>query len=138
MYSCDIESVYTSVPTELGLETFEYWIMRKGDLIPRRFIKEFILEAIEFILKNSNFLFDTKMFNQIIGTAMGSKCARPYACLTIGYQEETKMFTKDLPKYFSNEECLLIKEFFKRYMDDNCFFWPKHLDFNNFSVCLNN
>ena len=85
MYSCDIESVYTSIPTELGLETFEYWIMRKGDLIPRHFIEEFILEAIEFILKNSNFLFDTKMFNQIIGTAMGSKCAPPYAYLTIGY-----------------------------------------------------
>ena len=138
MYSCDIESVYTSIPTELGLETFEYWIMRKGDLIPRHFIEEFILEAIEFILKNSNFLFDTKMFNQIIGTAMGSKCAPPYACLTIGYQEETKLFTKDLPKYFSNEECLLIKEFFKRYMDGNCFFWPKHPDFNSFSICLNN
>ena len=57
------------------------------------------------------------MFNQIIGTAMGTKCAPPYECLTIGYQEETKLFTQELLKYFSNEECLLIKEFFKRYMD---------------------
>ena len=48
------------------------------------------------------------MFNQIIGTAMGTKCAPPYACLTIGYQEETKLFTQELPKYFSSEECLLI------------------------------
>ena len=69
---------------------------------------------------------------------MGTKCAPPYACLTIGYQEETELFTQELPKYFSNEECLLIKEFFKRYMDDGFIFWPKHLDFNSFSICLNN
>ena len=77
------------------------------------------------------------MFNPIIGTAMGTNCASLYACLTIGYQEETKLFTQELPKYFSNEECLLIKEFFKRYMDDGFIFWPKHLDFNSFTICLN-
>ena len=77
------------------------------------------------------------MFNPIIGTAMGTNCASLYACLTIGYEEETKLFTQELPKYFSNEECLLIKEFFKRYMDDGFIFWPKHLDFNSFSICLN-
>ena len=54
------------------------------------------------------------MFNQIFGTAMGTKCATPYACLTIGYEEKTKLFMQDLPNYFSNEDCLLIKEFFKR------------------------
>ena len=138
MYSCDIESLCTLIPTELGLEAIEYWIMRKRDLIPQRFTKESILESIEFILKNNNFLFDSKMFNQIIGTAMGTKCAPPYACLTIRYQEETKLFTQELPKYFSNEEPLLIKEFFKRYMDDGFIFWRKHLDFNSFSICLNN
>ena len=111
-------------------------IEKKRDLIPQRFTKEFILESIEFVLKNNNFLFDSKMFNQIIGTAMGTKCAPPYACLTIGYQEETKLFTQELPKYFSSEECLLTKEFFKRYMDDGFTFWPKHLDFNSFSNCI--
>ena len=88
MYSCDIESLYTSTPTELGLEAIEYWI-----------------------LKNNNCLFVSKMFNQISGTAIDIKCAPPYACLTIGYQEEIKLFTQDLPQYFSNEECLLIKEY---------------------------
>ena len=78
------------------------------------------------------------MFNQIFGTAIGTKCAPPYKHFTIGYQEETKLFTQELPKYFSNEECLLIKEFFKRYMDDGFIFWPKHLDFNSFSFYLNN
>ena len=138
MYSCDIESMYTSVPTELGLEAIEYWIMRKRDLIGQGFTKECILESIEFILKNNNFLFNSKMFYQIIGTAMGTKCAPPYACLTDGYQDENKLFTQELPKYFSNEECFLIKELFKRYLDDGFIFWPKHLDFKSFSICLNN
>ena len=138
MYSCDIESLYTSIPTKLGLEAIKYWIMRKQSLIPRCFPKEFILESIEFILKSNIFLFDSKMFNQIFGTAMGTKFAPPCACLTIGYQEETKLFTQELPKYFSYEECLLITEFSKRYMDDGFIFWSKHLDFNSFSICLNN
>ena len=76
MYSCDIGSLYTSVPTELGLETIEHWIMRKRNLILQLFTEEFIQESIEFVLKSNNFLFDSKMFNQILG---------PYACLTIGF-----------------------------------------------------
>ena len=52
MYSCDIETLYTSLPTELGLEAIEDWIMSKRDLIPQHFTKEFILESIELILKN--------------------------------------------------------------------------------------
>ena len=138
MYSCDIESLYISIRTELVLEAIEYWIMRKRGLIPQRFTKEYILESIEFILKNKNFSFDSEMFNQIIGTAMRTKCAPPYACLTIGYQEETKLFTQELIQYFSNEECLLFKEFFKRYMDVSFIFWPKYLDFNSCSICLHN
>ena len=48
---------------------------------------------------------------------MGTKCAPSHAYLSIGYQEETKIFTHELPKYLSIEECDLIKEVFKRYMD---------------------
>ena len=55
---------------------------------------------------------------------MGTKCAPPYACLYIGYQEQAKLFTQELREYFSNEECILIKEFFKRYMDDGFIFCP--------------
>ena len=62
------------------------------------------------------------MFYQFFGTAMTTKCAPLYACLTIGYQKETKLFTQELPKYFSVKECELIKEVFKRYMDDGGFF----------------
>ena len=49
MYSCDIVRLYTSIPTERDLEAIEYWIMRKRDVIPQRFTKEFMLGSIEFI-----------------------------------------------------------------------------------------
>ena len=97
MYYCDIESLYTSIPSEIGLEAMEYWIMRKRNLIPQCFTKNFILESIEFILKNNNFLFDWKMFNQIFGTAMGTKCASSYSCLTTGYQELPKSYQNIFP-----------------------------------------
>ena len=69
---------------------------------------------------------------------MGTKCAPPSACLTVGYLEETKLFTSELLKYFNESECKLIMELMKRYMDDGFIFWPLKLDFENFKKCLNN
>ena len=89
IYSCDIENLYTSIPTDLCIKAIDYWITRKRNLIPVWFTKEFIIDSIKFILKNNN-LFDSKMFNQVFGTTMGPKCAPPYACLTIEYREETR------------------------------------------------
>ena len=43
----------------------------------------------------------------------------------IGCQEESKLFTQELPKYFSIEECELIEGVFRRYMDDDFIFWRK-------------
>ena len=35
---------------------------------------------------------------------MGTKCSFPYSCLTIGHLEETKLFTTELPKYFTETD----------------------------------
>ena len=107
-------------------------------MIPSRFTNNFILDSLKFILTNNNFLFDDKMFHQLSGTAMGTKCAPPFACLVIGYMEENLLFPIELPKYFSDEECQIIKKYFKRYMDDCFIIWPSHLSFHNFIKCLNN
>ena len=50
------------------------------------------------------------MFNQVFGTATGTKCALPYVCHTIEYKEETKLITPELPKYFSIQECEFSKD----------------------------
>ena len=88
--------------------------------------KMIIIESLKFVLKNNNFLFDNL---QLLGTAMGTKCTPPFACLTVGYIEETKLFTNKLPKYFNESECKLIMELLKRDRNDGFIFWP--LKFKN-------
>ena len=63
LYSCDIESLYTSIAIDQGIEAIDYWITRKRNLIPEGLTKVFIIDSIKFILKNNNFLFDSKRFN---------------------------------------------------------------------------
>ena len=138
LYSCDIEALYTSIPIDLGLEAVSYWVSNKSNLILNRFSKNFILEALEFILKNNNFKFDEIFYNQTEGTAMGTNCAPPYAWLVADYKEETKSFSIELPKFFSIEKIKIIKKVFRRYMDDGFLLWPAMLNFESFMVCLNN
>ena len=95
LFSCDI-------PTNLGIKAIRYWIERRRDLIPERFTSDFILESLEFILTNNNFLFNDEMFHQEEGTAMGTIVAPPYACCVIGYLEEAIYIAAAYwPKYSS-------------------------------------
>ena len=79
-------------------------------MIPNRFSNGFILEALEFILRNNNFKFDEK-YNQTEGTAMGTKCAPPYGCLVVGYKEETNCFQSSYPSSFQMLKLKLLKMF---------------------------
>ena len=79
LYSCDITSLYTSIPHSLGITALKYWLNKLPHLIPRRVTSDFILEAAEFILCNNYFTFDGLMFLQLIGTAMGTKFAPTHA-----------------------------------------------------------
>ena len=108
----------------------EFWIKKRRDLIPDRFSNEFILEAASFVLKNNNFLFDNVLYKQIKGTAMGAKFAPSYACLTISFLEETKLFPIISPKYFNHETCKYIEANYYRYMDDGFIVLPKDLNPN--------
>ena len=69
---------------------------------------------------------------------MGTKFAPSYACLTIGYLEETKLFPLILPKYFNRNECALIEDKFYRYMDDGFIALPKQLNIDLFLNALKN
>ena len=78
------------------------------------------------------------MFNQVIGTAMGTKFATSYTNLFVGFLEETILFSAELLKYFYQNNGKLIKELFKKYMDDG--FLPEHstLDLTVLKNGLNN
>ena len=78
------------------------------------------------------------MYLQLLGTAMGTKCTPSYVFLTVGYLEETKLFTNELPQHFIESESKLIMELLKCYMDDGFIFKPLKLNFEKFKTCLNN
>ena len=122
---------------DVCFRALEYWINKERHLIPTRFSLAFIIETSSFILLNNNFLFDNIMYKQLIGTAMGTKFAPPYACLAIRFLEETKLYNELAVRFSPNYCDFIIKHFF-RYMDDGIIPWPKVLDINIFENLLNN
>ena len=137
LLTCDIVSLYTSIPTELGLKALEYWIDRLSYLIPARFTKAFILELTEFVLTNNYTSFEEEHWQQLTGTSMGTKMAPPYACLTVGFLEETVLFPILLPSKFEETECQRIIDLFFRFMDDGTSFFPDNCDKDTLLQLLN-
>ena len=136
LYSVDVVSLYTSIPHTLGIEAIEYYIDKYRDHIPPRFTKQFIIESTLFVLNNNNFFFDDTLWHQKEGTAMGTKMAPPYACLSVGFLEETKLYPQ-LSTHFNASICELIIRWLLRYIDDGFLLWLKGLDFNIFLKLLN-
>ena len=73
----DFVRLYSSIPHEYSLEAIEYWLDKFPESLNPRFLKEFSLESIKFILENNNLNFDNEYFNQIKGTAMGTYLPQP-------------------------------------------------------------
>ena len=67
---------------------------------------------------------------------MGSKMAPPYANLSIGYLEETKLYPS-LPQHFPVDIVELIIKWFLRYIDDGFVLWPKGLLIDTLLKLLN-
>ena len=95
-----------------------------------------MIESTLFILNNNNFFFDEVCYHQKEGTAMGTKFAPPYACLSVGYLEETKLYVQ-LPWHFADSTYELIIRWFLRYIDDGFILWPRDLDIDTFFTILN-
>ena len=108
LFTCDIVSLYTSIPHDLGIDAIDYWIQHHRDKIPERFTRDFIIDSILFILQNNNFGFDKCHFHQCEGTGMGVDFAGNYACLCIGYLEKVKLFGILILPSFTPEDIALI------------------------------
>ena len=136
LYTCDIVSLYTNISHELGIQALSYWTEKLRHLIPERFTIDFILDSTKFILSNNYFKFDSMMYLQLIGTAIGTIFAPPYACLTVGFLEETKLYPL-VRNHFPFEIAEFIVKFYLRYMDDGITPLPSSMDLESFSKILN-
>ena len=132
----DVSSLYTNISHDLALEAISYWIDKHPeDLVESRFSKEFVMKGIELILTLNYFVFDDKWYLQIKGVAVGTKVAVVLAILTVGYLE-IKLYTI-LPNYFSNDYCLYIIKWWKRFIDDCFILWKKSENLQLFEELLN-
>ena len=77
------------------------------------------------------------MYHQVIGTAVGSIFAPSYACLTLGFLEETRLYPILLPSKFDTITCEYIIQQFYRFMDDGTTLLPAAIDQNLFLNLLN-
>ena len=137
LLSCDIKSLYPSIPIDLGLEALEYWYDKHAaEVIDPRFTKQFILQLAEFVLSNNYVEFDGEMYQQVVGGAMGSIFIPTYAQLTVGYLEETKLYPL-LTSKFDTETANDIIEHFFRFMDDGTTLFPMEVDEDVFLELIN-
>ena len=62
----------------------------------KKIITENLIKTAEFVLKNNLFEFNSKVFQQISGTAIGTKFAPPYACIYMDRVEQDFLETQEL------------------------------------------
>lgn len=135
LVSFDVVSLYTNIPHDLGKEAVKYWLNKKRDKIDSRFSNDFILEALDIVLERNSFYFDQGFFQQVKGTAMGTKVAPTYATLVLGYLEE--MLYSKIETKFGENFTEFVKSNFLRFLDDCFIIWPPDQDIEEFRQMLN-
>ncbi|CAJ0946822.1 unnamed protein product [Ranitomeya imitator] len=90
--TCDVESLYTSIPHEFGLTAARRYLSCRnldGLLI------EFLMELLEYALFHNYFVFKDRYYLQKRGVAMGAAFAPSYANLFMGSWEHDYVQSED-------------------------------------------
>ncbi|KAL5007663.1 hypothetical protein ScPMuIL_016469 [Solemya velum] len=114
--SFDVTSLYTNIPHDLGLTAANFWIEKHRDLVDRRFKTDFLLSALQIVLEGNTFNFDGQTYEQMKGTAMGTKVAPTYANLVMGYLEY-KLYEKVKDEFDDDFKQYILGQW-KRFLDD--------------------
>ena len=123
--TADVIGLYPSIPHDEGIKILE----KKLDLFSEKVVPtEDIIKLTEFVLKNNIFEFDSKIMQQISGTANGTTFAPSYACIFLDYIENEFMENEPLKPWV-----------WYRYIDDIFFIWTgSELQLEGFLERLNN
>ena len=81
----DVVGLYPSIPHDEGLESIREALNSRGD---QSVSTETLLELTKLVLKNNFFEFNGEFFQQVRGTAIGTKCAPSYAILFLADLEQ--------------------------------------------------
>ena len=130
LVTADVVGLYPSTPYQVGLSTLKEALENRS---VKKIPTENLIKMAEFVLKNNVFEFNSKVFQQISGTAIGTKFAPPYACIYMDRVEQDFLETQELQPLL-----------WLRYIDDTFFIWThakeelkKFMEkFNNFTPNL--
>lgn len=124
----DVTALYSNIPHQLGLTAVEEYLSKDINIPITQ--KEFIKNGIDFILTHNLFTFNSQLFLQTKGTAMGTRFAPSYANLFMGHYEN--LFIQNAHPWRKH----IIM--YRRYIDDLIFIWDgTEDDFNTFTAYLN-
>ena len=118
LVNADVVGLYPSIPHTEGRE-----VLRKqyDKFLHKKVPTEDIIKMADFVLKNNFFEFNYKFFQQILGTAIGTKFALPpYDCIFMDYiddvffiwtdsEENLERFLKELNGFHSSVKFILEK-----------------------------
>ena len=114
LVSFDVVSLYTNIPHADSLRSASKAL--RGDTSIEPQFKNLLIRGLKLVLELNAFQFNGRFFQQIRGTAMGTRVAPSSACLTMGDLEDTFLTTA------INKPTLWL-----RYIDDIFCIWPHSL-----------
>ena len=124
LFSIDIDSLYTNIDTEAGLQAVKEVFSKFPD--SERPDTE-LLELLNLNLTKNDFEFNNKFYLQTKGTAMGKRFAPSYANIYMAQWEDTAL-----------KKCRLKPTHYYRYLDDIFGIWEHTKeDFEEFIKILN-
>eukprot|EP00061_Rhincodon_typus_P001001 g13404.t1 len=95
----DIQSLYTCIPHADGLKALRIFLSCRPDQSPST---DTLFRLTELVLTLNNFSFNSSHFLQMKGVAMGTCMGPSYACLFVGYMEQSlfRSYTGPIPHIF--------------------------------------
>ncbi|KAL2078819.1 hypothetical protein ACEWY4_026504 [Coilia grayii] len=125
LFTMDIDSLYTNIETQAGLEAVKDWLKRYPD--PKR-PDSLLLQLLEINLTKNDFEFNGQFYLQIKGTAMGKRFAPSYANIYMAQWEEAAL-----------RSCPIKPLHYYRFLDDIWGVWSgTEQEFTKFADHLNN
>ena len=109
MASYDIESLFTNIPLVETIELVLNRLYPTADTIYFGFDRASFKELLELAIFDSHFLFNSKLYKQVDGCAMGSPLGPVLANIFMGHLESS--FLEECPETFR-------PSFYRRYVDD--------------------
>ena len=94
LVTADVVGLYPSVPHEDGLK---YLFEKLEERDVKKVSSEDLVEMAKFVLENNYFEFNSKVYQQISGTAIGTTFAPPYAYLFMD-KVETNFLNSEVVK----------------------------------------